>query len=150
MKILAAPAVLILVVGIALAPRLFDRSTWALLESVRALGPISGWRCAQSATYGYEPKRERPDPILLAEPPEMTVVHQQPGVEIERVEADLRGGDTLVWTRALGPDGGLDEQRVYVLTPGRLQAIGAHQPGSSLPLCNTGLGDWRIVEQHKL
>ena len=145
MKLLALPATLVLLVGIALAPRLFESSTWVLFESVRALGPGSGWRCAQSQMYVYEPSHERPDSTLLADPPELTVMREKPGVEIDRVEANLRGGDTAVWAHALGPDGGLDEQRVYVLSPGRLRAS-IRQPS----VCNSGLGDWTIVEEHKL
>ena len=114
---------------------------WAVVPFVRELGLVSGWRCMQSPVYTYEPSRERADQTLVAEVPEATVMQRVPGAEIDRVEADLHGGDTLVWSRALGPDGGLDDYRVYVLTPGRLRRT---------PVCNSQLGDWKIVGEHDL
>ncbi len=119
-----------------------------LLEAVRELGPLSGWRCARSATYVYDPRRERADSTLLAQPPEEVVTQAFPGVEIEKVEANLRGGDTVVWTRVAVADDGLelDEARVYVLSPGRLQTIG---PDRAM-ICNSHLADWKIVAEHAL
>jgi len=115
---------------------------------MRELGPLSGWRCARSATYVYDPRRERADSTLLAQPPEEVITQAFPGVEIEKVEANLRGGDTVVWTRvAIAADGlDLDESRVYVLSPGRLQAIA---PDKAI-ICNSHLADWHIVAEHAL
>src|SRR2546426_4893252 len=41
---------------------------------------------------------------------------------VDKVEANLRSGDTSVWTRASRDDGSV-EVRVYVLNPGRLQRV---------------------------
>jgi hypothetical protein len=134
--------VVVLVAGV---PRLMEPSTWVLLAAVRELGPLSGWRCAESATYVYDPRRERADGTLLAQPPEDLVRQTVPGVEIDQVEANLRGGDTVVWTRvALADDS--EERRVYVLTPGRLQSIAPDKKA----ICNSHLADWRIVAEHAL
>jgi len=121
-------------------PRLQDQHTQMLLQAVRDLGPISGWRCADSATYVYDPSRERADSTLLADPPEASVLAQVPWLEIDRVEANLRGGQTLVSTR------GLEDHRVYVLEPGKLQSITA----GDTPICNAHLSDWQIVGEEEL
>jgi hypothetical protein len=117
------------------APRLFDPRTWTLAQAVHDLGPISGWRCAESETYVYDPSHERPDSNLLAEAPEATILAQVPWLEVERVEANLRGGDTLVTVR--GPE----DQRVYVLAPGRLQKT---------TVCNAHLSNWHIVGEQEM
>jgi hypothetical protein len=124
--------VALLVVGM---PRLLDPQTWVLAQAVRHLGPISGWRCAQSATYVYDPSHEHPDSTLLA---------QVPWLEIDRVEANLRGGDTLVTARTP------DDQRVYVLAPGKLQSITVTAVGGETTVCNAHLSDWQIVGEQEL
>ena len=121
-------------------PRLEDPHTQLLLQAVRDLGPISGWRCADSPTYVYDPTRERADSTLLADPPEASVLAQVPWLEIDRVEANLRGGETLVSTR--GPD----DERVYVLEPGKLQSIRSGET----TICNAHLSDWQIVGEEEL
>ena len=140
----------LLLLLLVVAPRLFENSTWALLQSVPELGLVSAWRCVEMPIYVYEPSRERADQTLLADLPEVTVMQHVPGAEIDRVEANLRGGDTLVWSRALGADGGLDEQRVYVLAPGKLQAIDVELIGGRATACNSHLGEWKIVGEHAL
>jgi hypothetical protein len=126
------------------APRVVDPQTWSVVQAVRALGASAGWRCAQSATYAYDPSHERRDSTLLADPPEAVVLAQVPWLEIDRVEANLRGGDTLVTAR--GPD----DERVYVLAPGKLQAIRVQLPGGETTLCNAHLSDWQIVGEQEL
>jgi hypothetical protein len=139
---LAMTLVALLVAGV---PRLMEPSTWVLLAAVRELGPLSGWRCAATATYVYDPRRERVDRTLLAQPPEDLVRQTVPGAEIDQVEANLRGGDTVVWTRVALADGS-EEGRVYVLSPGRLQTIAPEKKA----ICNSRLADWRIVAEHAL
>jgi hypothetical protein len=134
---IAAIVCVVLVLGV---PRLWDPRTWILVQAVHALGPVSGWRCADSSTYVYDPDQERPDSTLLAEPPEASVLAQVPWLEIDHVEANLRGGETLVSTH--GPD----DSRVYVLEPGRLQSITAN----GTPICNAHLSDWQIVGEEEL
>ena len=145
---LGAALITVVVLLVAGVPRLMEPSTWVLLAAMRELGPLSGWRCARSATYVYDPRRERADSTLLAQPPEEVITRAFPGAEVEKVEANLRGGDTVVWTRvALAADGlDLDEARVYVLSPGRLQAIAPDKP----IICNSHLADWHIVAEHAL
>jgi hypothetical protein len=133
-------------------------STLRLARAVSELGPLSGWRCVQSATYNYDPRRERADSTLLADAPEAILS----GVEVERVEASLRGGDTVIWTRvpsakpsssqiASGLDGASGEQRVYVLSPGKLQVISMDSSDhSQTTICNSHLGNWQIVGEHGL
>jgi hypothetical protein len=125
----------LIVVVLLTAPRLGDPQTWALAQAVRDLGPVSGWRCAVSPTYTYDPSHERRDSNLLAEAPEAAVLAQVPWLEIERVEADLRGGDALVTAR--GPE----DRRIYVLAPGSLQ---------STSVCNAHLSHWQIVGEQEM
>jgi hypothetical protein len=136
----------LLVLGV---PRLFDPSTWVLMEAVRALGPISGWRCAHGPIYTYDPRREQADTTLLSQPPEDAVSLTVSGVEVDKVEANLRSGDTSVWTQAVRDDGSV-EARVYVLSPGRVQRITSELAPVPTTICNSHLGDWRIVAEHAL
>ena len=147
MRIAAALALLaVLILGI---PRLFEPSTWVLLEAVRALGPISGWRCAHGPTYTYDPRREHADTTLLSQPPEDLVTQTISGAEVEKVEANLRSGDASVWTRVANDDGSL-QARVYVLSPGRLQRITFDLAAVPTTICNSNLADWSIVAEHAL
>ena len=59
----------LVLLGLAVA-RLQDPRTRMLLSAVQDLGPISGWRCADSPMYVYDPSHERADSTLLADPPE--------------------------------------------------------------------------------
>jgi len=138
----ALGVVVLLVVG---APRLAEPSSLALLQAVRDLGPISGWRCANSAVYVYDPRHDRVDSTLLSDAPEAML----PGVQVERVEANLRDGDTVVWTRAETLDGS-EERRVYVLSPGRLQTISLDRAEGRIKICNSHMGDWHVVAEHAL
>jgi hypothetical protein len=136
-----AALVVIALVGLG-ARWVTQASTLRLAYAMAELGPISGWRCAQSASYVYDPRRERADSTLLADAPEASV----PGVEVERVEASLRGGDTVLWTRVSAASG---EQRVYVLSPGKLQTVSLdssdHTPTT---ICTSHLGNWQIIGEH--
>jgi len=127
------------------AQRLFEPATWTVVQAVRELGPVSGWRCAQSGVYVYDPRRDRADTTLLSEPPEDLLRVAVPEVTVERVDANLHGDDTVIWSR-LGAEEDGGPRRVYVLSPGRLQAVGAG-PGA---ICYAHLGDWRIVAEHAL
>jgi hypothetical protein len=146
-RIAAALALLaVLILGI---PRLFEPSTWVLLEAMRALGPISGWRCAHGPTLTYDPRRERADTTLLSQPPEDLVTQTISGAEVEKVEANLRSGDASVWTRVANDDGSL-QARVYVLSPGRLQRITFDLAAVPTTICTSNLADWSIVAEHAL
>jgi len=127
------------------APRLVEPSSLALFQAIRDLGPISGWRCANSAVYVYDPRHDRADSTLLSDAPEAML----PGVQVERVEANLRDGDTVVWTRTEALDG-TEERRVYVLSPGRLQTISLDGSDGRTRICNSHLGDWHVVAEHAL
>jgi hypothetical protein len=140
-----AAALLLLIVLFAIVPRVLDTQIWVLFSAVRDLGPLAGWRCAESASYVYDPRHDRPDPTLLADAPEAEVRARAPSFEVDRVEVNLRGGDTLVSVHA-DAESGFAERRVYVLSPGRLQTITVDQAN----LCNVHLGDWRIVGEHEL
>jgi hypothetical protein len=130
------------------APRLFEPATWTMAQAMRQLGPISGWRCAQNTPYTYEPRRGSPDATLLAEAPEQLLEDQVPDLQVDRVEADLHGGDTVVWTRLVAADDTTIERRVYVLSPGRLQSIGIDLDSGWAMICNSHLGGWHIVAEH--
>jgi hypothetical protein len=130
---------------VVVAPRLSDPSAQALFEAVRDLGPISGWRCVNNAIYAYDPRRDSGDSTLLSDAPEAVL----PGVQVERVEANLRDGDTVLWTRAALLDG-TEERRVYVLSPGRLQTISLDLADGRIKICNSHLGAWHIVAEHAL
>jgi hypothetical protein len=135
-------AVMVIVMLAASVPKLFAPSTTALLQAVRALGPVSGWRCANVATYVYDPRSEVRDQILLAEAPEAVVAASAPEVTVERAEVSLRGSDAVLWTTSGG------DARVYVLTPGSVQAIGSAAERSAT--CYAHQGAWRIVAEHGL
>jgi hypothetical protein len=140
---------LILLIGlVAVAPRLLDPETWIVLQTMRDLGPLSGWRCASSETYVYLPETERPDSTLLSDPPEARVLAQGPWLQIDRVEANLRGGDTLVSVHAPLDDNG-EDRRVYVLSPGKLQTITVNVLGHQATPCNAHLSDWHIVGEEE-
>jgi hypothetical protein len=128
---------------------------------MRQLGPISGWRCAHGPTYAYDPLHERPDSTLLSDRPEDVLVGRDPLLQVDRVEANLQGGDTVVWTHMRSSDqlaataGGdqtdeSGERRVYVLSPGRQQAVDLDVSEFRSPICYSRLGDWRIVAEHGL
>jgi hypothetical protein len=70
-------------------------------------------------------------------------------IELDRVEANLRGGDTVVWTRVVAQDH-TEERRVYVLSPGRLQAVGGDVNHGQTAICYSQLGNWRIIGEHAL
>jgi hypothetical protein len=140
-----ASALLLLIVVVAAVPRLLDPQTWVLVQAVRDLGPIAGWRCAQSVTYTYDPTHERPDSTLLSEAPETRVLAQVPWLEVDHVEANLRGGDTLVSAHGSVEPGG-PERRIYVLSPGRLQTVFVNDSR----VCNVHLSDWQIVGEQEL
>src|SRR5205807_2628411 len=82
----------VLAVGV---QRLFEPAHWSLAQAVRELGPFSGWRCTLSGPYVYDPRRDRADTTLLSEPPEEMLRVAVPEVSVERVEANLQGGDTV-------------------------------------------------------
>ena len=140
-----AIALLLLVILAAGAPRLFDPQTWLLVQAVHDLGPLAGWRCVRSVTYTYDPTHERPDATLLAEAPEARVLADVPWLEVDSVEANLRGGDTLVSVHGPTESGGVD-RRVYVMSPGRLQSVFVNDTR----LCNVHLSDWQIVGEQEL
>jgi hypothetical protein len=130
--------------------RLFEPATWALATAVRELGPVTGWRCAQSGTdYIYDPRRDRPDSGLLSEAPEELLSVAVPQVTVERVETNLRGGDSVVWARVGADDEG-GQRRVYVLSPGRMQAVTFDFASGPATVCYSHLGDWRIIAEHAL
>jgi hypothetical protein len=129
--------------------RLVEPSSWTLLGAVRAVGPVGGWRCVSSGTYVYDPGRERPDAALLSDPPEAVVQQQAPEVEIDSVEADLRGGDTVVWTHDANSDVS-EGRRVFVLSPGRLQAVTVDLGAAHGTICNSHLGAWKIIAEQNL
>jgi hypothetical protein len=139
---------LVAVVLVAATPRLLEPGTWSVLQAMAALGPLSGWRCAHGPEYTYDPRHESADSALLADSPEAPVLAHVPWLEIDRVEVDLRGGDTLVSARAPMPDG-TEAPRVYVLSPGKLQAITADLADGPGTLCNAHLGDWQIVGEQE-
>jgi hypothetical protein len=134
--------VVLLVVG---GTKLGEPSTVALLQAVRELGPVSGWRCASGATYSYDPRRDGGDSTLLSDAPEQAVTN----IVVERVEANLRGGDTILWSH-LDADDGSVERRVYVLSPGQLRAVTLERDSAPTTICYSHLGNWRIIAEHRL
>lgn len=138
----------VLVVGV---PRLMDPQSWILAQAAFELGPLSGWRCAQSTRYVYDPSQEQPDATLLAERPEVVVQSSAPWLDVTEVDADLRGGDTLVKVSGTAPDGTKDgDRRVFVLSPGRMQGVSVSVLGGQGTLCNAHLGGWHIVGEQEL
>jgi hypothetical protein len=145
---LAIAGLLLVLAGVVLgASASSSRSGRRLSVAVATLGPLSGWRCAQTTPYTYDPRREQADRTLLAEPPERLVPSD---VEVERVEANLRGGDTVLWTHVVGADGSSGEQRVYVLSPGQLRAVDLEIGPGEREVCHSQLGNWEIVGEHGL
>jgi hypothetical protein len=111
------------------------------LRTMAELGPLDGWRCLHEATYLYEPGRNWLAGGLLTDPPEALVTRG----EIEHVEISRLSGAAVVWTRLNG-----EQQRVYVLEPGRITVVRDRAAADSTPLCVIQLGDWQIVGEHAL
>ena len=115
------------------------------LRAIRELGVLAGIRCLQGATYVYDPRREQADQGLIADKPEQTVLAQAPGLEIERVEVQLRQGEAVISARDSAR-----RRRVFVLAPGRLRSI-TREAGSEIHnVCVSQLGEWRIIGDHAL
>jgi hypothetical protein len=139
--------VLLIALGV---ERLTQPGTWALLSAIRDLGPVSGWRCAHQGAYVYDPRHEQPDDSLFGQRPEDLLAAAAPQVTVERVEADLKGtGESVVWSR-IGPEEQGGERRVYVLTPGRMQAVTFDFGDVHGTVCYSHLADWRIIAEHAL
>jgi hypothetical protein len=141
-------AIALLLVLVLLVPRLFDPQTWILVQAIESLGPTGGWRCARGATYVYDPSREQPDSALVQEAPETLVEQRIPEAQIDYVEVNLKQAEAAVWTSLTSGDN--QERRVYVLTPGRQQAITIDEFGARLTICQAHLGDWNITAEHEL
>ena len=80
-----------------------------------------GWaapRCLFETRLSYDPRRQAPDRVFLAEPPERVVASQLAGREfvIERVDVDHRALNAVVWARLREPDGH-QEVRLFGLHP---------------------------------
>lgn len=136
-------ALLALVLLATNAPKLFAPQTALMLEAMRSLGPVSGWRCANLATYVYDPRHDTVDTRLLAEAPEAVVAAAYPEVTVERAEVSLRGGDAVLWTTTER-----GAQYVYVLSPGAAEAIGT--PRTRPATCYADQRAWRVVAEHAL
>lgn len=135
---------------------LLRRDLLTTAQAAVALGPLSGWRCARDQTFGYDPRMDQPDRVLLGEPVEPTIAANAftapvRRIELERVEADLHGGDTIVRTRAYFEDGG-QEERVYVLAPGSYRHLTAAAQSADQPVvvCTYDLRAWRVVVEQAL
>jgi hypothetical protein len=135
---------------VALVMRASDPATGPLLQAVRELGPVGGWHCVEGPTYVYDPTREQPDSALIAQPPEDVVLALAPDQAIDHVDADLRGGDSRVWTHTATDEAADGPRRVYVLSPGQLQPFIVERAGQSVTLCNARLSDWRIVGEEEM
>ena len=145
MRFVAALSVLILiVVG---APGVLNPRTGMLLRAMRDLGPFSGWRCLDTPVYIYEPGHESRDSTLVADPPEVVVLQHAPDVEIDSVSVNLHGGESVIWTHYSNVGEG---RRVYELSPGRIEAETYDLKGAVVTLCNSHIGDWKIVGEHDL
>lgn len=127
----------------------FNPSTWRLAEAVADLGPISGWRCAQSRTYVYDPRSDRRDTTLVSAAPEAIVRQAVPGAQVERVEVDLQIGQAVASAQVVQADG-TEATRVYVLSPGRLRATTFDEAGARVTVCDSHLSDWHIVGEQAL
>jgi hypothetical protein len=123
--------------------------SWGVVQAARELGPISGWRCAQSEPYVYDPRKERADSGLIDEAPEAVLKSVAPELTAEKVEVNLRGGETTVWMRE-GAEADRGPQRVYVLSPGRMQTVTFEYFNSKGTLCMAHLGGWQVIAEHTL
>jgi hypothetical protein len=139
------PVVVVLGVVVA-AQQLGDVSSRRLFAAMGALGPLAGWRCAESSRVVYDPRRDRPDPALVAQAPESTIPSDQQAV---RVEVSLHDGDSTVWTTSVAAPNPTPE-RVFVVSPGSERSVTLDGPDRRTTICNSELGDWRIVGDHAL
>ena len=131
---------LLVVIGLVLAAQ-----NGALLAAVFALGPAGGWRCARSAEYVYDPRRDHADAALVSEAPEGLVPSD---VQVVRVEVGLRGADTTVWTRPPEAPPEALPNRVFVLSAGTVRPV---TPGAGAQtICNAHLGSWKIIGEQDL
>jgi len=111
------------------------------IELMTDYGPLDGWQCTHESTYVYEPGRKWFAGALLAESPEALISLG----DVERVEVSRQSGEAVIWAR-----GARDEQRVYVLQPGRVTAVTDRSQPLPEPLCVLDLGKWQIVGEHLL
>jgi len=121
----------------------------ALIPAMADLGPLDGWRCAETSVYVYEPRHERGDGSLLDDPPQATLAALDAGLEVERVEVQLDGGQAVVWTTRTTTDG-RRAPRVFVLAPGRLRAVSINRGGRPIHVCDSHLGNWQVVGDEAL
>ena len=131
-----------------------DESALSALQAYAELGLVSGSRCLARSAYVYDPRRERPDPLLFTDPAEQPVIAQLEaaletpgsslaGFEVERVQADIVGGPATVWAILRLSD--QSEQRwVYTLQPERFQRVSLDLPHKEIMLCNKAIGQWRL------
>ncbi|MBV9172833.1 MAG: hypothetical protein JOZ81_22425 [Chloroflexi bacterium] len=112
----------------------------ALGTAIADLGPVAGWRCAESGSYAYDPRRGAPDTTLVADPPEAVVRSTVAQGEVQRVEVDLRSGNAAVWS-----EDAAGAQHVLELAPGRLKGVSLNRGGALVQICDSHLGEWQIV-----
>lgn len=125
-------------------PKAASAHTAEVLQAMVALGPVSGWRCGNLATYAYDPRQQHPDAILLADAPEQTLTATYPEARVVRSEVSLRGSDAVLWT---GSDTG-SPTRAYVLTPSVREAVG--HPSDRPATCYAHQGGWTLIAEQKL
>jgi hypothetical protein len=138
---------ILVVLGVVLAAQyLGGASSRRLFAAVGELGPVAGWQCAESSGVIYDPRREHPNPALVADAPESQIPADQRAV---RVEVSLRGGDSTVWTTDVAAPNPTP-QRVFVVSPGSERSVTLEDDARRTTVCNSELGDWRVVGDHAL
>ena len=138
---------ILVVLGVVLAAKSpGGASSRRLFAAVGELGPVAGWQCAESSGVIYDPRREHPNTALVADAPESQIPADQRAV---RVEVSLRGGDSTVWTTDVAAPNPTP-QRVFVVSPGSERSVTLDDDARRTTVCNSELGDWRVVGDHAL
>lgn len=120
------------------------------VRAYRVLG-LSGAACLNRAATSYDPRRDSPDPVLVADRPEAAVAEWLAGHEfvVERVVVYHRSPHADVWLRVRGADG-QDQGHMLTLLAGRGQRVTLALPRRTLPICYARVGDWRIVADQRV
>ncbi len=111
-----------------------------------------GWaapRCLFETRFSYDPQRQAPDRVFLAEPPEPVVATYLAGrnAVLERVEVDPEARTAVVWTR-LGESDGREEVRPFGLHATRARRVEVDVGwGAESHLCYTRLGGWQLARE---
>lgn len=104
-------------------------------------------RCFFETRFSYDPRREAPDQVFLAEPPEKVVAAYLNGQDfvIERVEVNHRSLQATVQVR-LQQVNGRGETRAFRLNANGANRVVVDTSSNDLGGCYTQLSGWQLAQ----